>query len=57
MFLILLQGGPPPWAIGNPPKFAPGACIQCIPIDDGVWTLVIIGLIIGLYDVYKKRKT
>jgi len=60
--MILLQGPPPPpeppsWAMGSPHGIEAGPCGgPCIPIDQGVLWVVVIGLIIGCYFLYQESK-
>ena len=55
--MLLQSSGPPPWANGNPNPFDLGPCGGiCIPIDQGVFELIVIGLIVGFYLLYKDSK-
>lgn len=51
-FLLLIAQGPsvhPP-----PPNY--GTDGQQLPIDGGIWILVIAAVVLGIYSLYKKRK-
>ena len=47
---VLAQGDPPP----PPPCWPPESCI---PINGGIWMLLLAGLIFGGYTAYFKTKT
>lgn len=54
---MILQVAPPPpngW-MGQSP-FDPAPCVTCIPIDQGVLVLVVIGVVIGVYNLIKEHK-
>jgi len=54
MYLLILQGGPP---CGDPPCGPPGQCWPppCVPINDNIWILGMVGIAIALYCLKKKK--
>jgi hypothetical protein len=52
---ILAQAGPPGGGTGDPPCWPPSSCDPAIPINNGLFLLLIVGFILAFYFIKKNK--